>query len=429
LAPPSSRLGQLQRGRGAGFVAALEAGPAAIDEVLRCAIEDPRVDRELESRGRYLGELLAAQAAPLDALLAALRDEPDSRLGHEVLAAAAACGHPGARALLADERVEEVLRAHVALWLVDWEVLQPVALAPALRAMVMEQLLDAADSASIASGVRRPPPQDLTSMSVEDLLELARTARAALLDPLQEELRTRTGDEDRDRLWQCLRDDPVHGRVKAAARALGAMGDERVLTLCEELFAREDVFEDPARRLPGLDRMRRSALAGYVRRLPGTRQLELARAWHPRGGYFAVVAATSYAAHAEPDDRAYLEGHVAADLAVGTGWDMISELDALARLADPSSAPLLVEVSEQVAYSHARRRAVRALAVICSEHGVAAAPLREALWDSEDEAAADACGFLPELDAAAALRVRQLARLQAAEVELQARARRRLERS
>ena len=386
------------------------------------------MDREIESRGRYLGELLAAQAAPLDALLVALRDEPDSRLGHEVLAAAAACGHPRARALLEDERVEEALRGHVALWLVDWEVLQPVALAPALRAMVMEQLLDYADSASVASGMRRSPPQDLTSMSVEDLLELARSARAALLEPLQQELRTRSGDEDRDRLWRCLRDDPVHGRVKAAASALGAMGDERVLALCEDLFAREDVFEDPARRLPGLDRMRRSALARYVGQLPGARQLELARAWHPRGGYFAVVSATSLAEHAEPDDRAYLEAHVAADLAVGTGWGMISELDALARLADPRSAPLLVEVSAQVAYSHARRRAVRALGVICSEHGVAAASLREALWDCEDEAAADACGFLPDLDAAAALRVHQLANLKVAEAELQVRARRRLER-
>lgn len=386
------------------------------------------MDREIESRGRYLGELLAAQAAPLDALLAALRDEPDSRLGHEVLAAAASCGHPRARALLDDEREDEVLRGHVALWLVDWEVLQPVALAPALRAMVMEQLLDYADSASVASGMRRPPPPDLTSMSVEELLELARTARLPLLEPLKQELRTRTGDEDRDRLWRCLRDDPVHGRVKAAASALGAMGDERVLALCEDLFAREDVFEDPVRRLPGLDRMRRSALARYVGQLPGPRQLELARAWHPRGGYFAVVSATSFAEHAEPDDRAYLEAHVADDLAAGTGWGMISELDALARLADPRSAPLLVEVCEQVAYSHARRRAVRALAVICSEQGVAAAPLREALWDCEDEAAADACGFLPELDAAAALRVRELAHLQAAEAELRVRARRRFER-
>ena len=79
--------------------------------------------------------------------------------------------------------------------------------------------------------MRRSPPPDLTSMSVEDLLELARTARLPLLEPLKQELRTRSGDEDRDRLWRCLRDDPVHGRVKAAASALGAMGDERVLAL------------------------------------------------------------------------------------------------------------------------------------------------------------------------------------------------------
>ena len=44
------------------------------------------------------------------------------------------------------------------------------------------------------------------------------------------------------------------------------------------------------------------------------------------------------------------------------------------------------------------------------------------------KAAADACGFLPELDAAAALRVRELAHLQAAEAELRVRAWRRFER-
>lgn len=387
------------------------------------------MDRELESRGRYLGELLAAARAPLDALVAALRDEPESRLGHEVLAAAAACGHVRARALLADERFDEVLRSHVALWLVDWEVLQPVALAPSLRALVMEQLLGCADSASVARGMRRPPPRDLAAMSVEELLELARTAPSALRASIRAELSTRTSEGDRDRLWRCLRDDPVHGRVRAAADALGEMGDERVLGLCEDLFDREDVFEDPARRLPGSDRMRRSALAGYVRCLPGVRQLELARAWHPRGGYFAVVGATSFADHAEPEDRVYLEGHVAADLKGGTGWGIISELDALARLADARSAPLLVEVAEQVAYSHARRRALRGLAVMASEQRVAAPALREALWDCEDEAAADACGFLPSLDDEARARVATLAELGAADPELQERARRRLARS
>ena len=58
-------------------MAALEAGDGAVDDVLRCVIEDPRVDRELESRGRYLGELLTACDAPLDAIVVALRDEQD----------------------------------------------------------------------------------------------------------------------------------------------------------------------------------------------------------------------------------------------------------------------------------------------------------------------------------------------------------------
>ena len=68
----------------------------------------------------------------------------------------------------------------------------------------------------------------------------------------------------------------------------------------------------------------------------------------------------------------------------------------------------MIEVSQRVAYSHARRRAVRGLAVIASEHHDIPGPLREALWDCEDEAAADACSFMPALDEAALARVRQL---------------------
>jgi hypothetical protein len=396
--------------------------------VLHCITDDPRVDRQIESRGRYLGELVATLRADLTPIVRSLAGADEDRLGHEVLAAAAACGHGPARALLEDPRVDESLRGHVAMWLVDWGVLKPVALSPPIRARVMAQMLDLSDSAAVASGLQPRQRPDLAAMSVDDLLEFARSARVAQLDDVHAELVQRTSPADRERLWSCLRDDPVHGRVRTAARALGAMDDDRVLALCEQLFAREDVLDDPARTLAGLDRMRRAALAGYVRQLPGPRQLDLARRWHPRGGYFATVAGTAFADHATRDDRTYLERHVAADVVTGSGWNIISELDALARLADPRSAPLLAEVAEQVAYSHARRRAVHALAMIASETGARMAALREALWDSEDEAAADACAFVPELDEQARGRVAELARGAVFDDELRRRARRRLRR-
>lgn len=54
LADPSSLLGQIQRGRGAGFLAALAADPTVVAPLtLVCILGDPRFDRQGDSRGDY----------------------------------------------------------------------------------------------------------------------------------------------------------------------------------------------------------------------------------------------------------------------------------------------------------------------------------------------------------------------------------------
>ena len=62
-AAPTTRLSQLQRGRGAGFRAAIASGREAHDDVLQCVTTDPRVDSQGESRERYYAELIVAQLA------------------------------------------------------------------------------------------------------------------------------------------------------------------------------------------------------------------------------------------------------------------------------------------------------------------------------------------------------------------------------
>ena len=398
--------------------------------MLRCVLEDPRVDRALESRGRYYGELMAHLDAPVDPVVRALRGSEEELLGHEVLAAAAACGHAASRRLLDDGALPLELRVALAGWLVEWGAASPVELPAPVRERVLADMLDLSDSAAVARGLRARPSETLEGRSVDELLELARDARLARLDALTEALAARTTPAERDRIWACVRGDVVHGRVRTAARALGAMGDERALPLCEELFGLPDAQAggDAAPQLTGFDRMRRSALAAYCNRLPAERQRELARRWHPRGGYFSVVAGTMFEEHATEEDRVYLERCVRAELDCGTGWEVICELDALRRLADARTVPLFVAVAEQADYSHARRRAVHALALHAREGRGEAAPLREALWDCEDEAVADACAFLPVLDGRSLARVRALAELPAAEPELRERAARRLAR-
>lgn len=422
IEPPTTRRGLLQRGRGDGYLAALRDGAAAHDDVLHCLLVDPRVDREVEARARYYAELVVALELPFAPLLQGLRSVAEPQLGHEVIAAAWRLGHGPAHEVVADEATAEPVLAGIVhcLWAAGWAT--RVQLPPRARALWSRLDLQHADCARAI--VPAPALSELSALSLDELLELARGPRSVRRDRLLGELCARGDEAVRSRLLAVVHEDLVYERVRLAARALGLLGDERLLPLAEDHFAREDVFEDARRRLRGDVRMRRSCLADYVQHLPPPLALSLARDYHRRGGYFTTVAGCVFQEHATTADRDALEAFVAARQQQEGGLDVICELDALGRLADPRSAPLLIEVALEAAYSHARRRAVHALSAM-AELPPAAAVLREALWDCEDEAVADGCAFLPMLDGAAAARVAAVAASPLVEPELAERALRR----
>lgn len=425
IEPATTRLGLLQRGRGFGFLAALQAGPAVHDELLQCLLVDPRKDPQIEARGRYYGELLAALDLPLPPLLVGLRGVNEPQLGHEAIAAAWRLGHGPSREALADETTADAVVAGITtcLWGAGWATLVQL---PRRAGTVWLQLeLEQADSRRVAPC--SSPPSALAAVPLDALLELARGPQSARRDRLLGELCARGDEGTRSHLAAVVTDDFVYERVRLAARALGLLGDERLLPLAEDHFAREDVFADPQRRLAGTARMRRACLADYVQHLPPPLGLALARSYHPRGGYFTHVAGCLFQEHATTADRAALEAFVAARRQDDGGVDVICELDALGRLADPRSAPLLAEVAREAAYSHARRRAVHALAAM-PEVPLAQAVLHEALWDCEDETIADACAFLPDLTGPARDRIEWVAASPVVDAELAARAQQRLAR-
>ncbi|MCB9878023.1 MAG: hypothetical protein H6835_10520 [Planctomycetes bacterium] len=422
--PSTTRLGQLQRGRGAGFVAALAAGAAAHDDVLRCVLHDPSVDPQLEDRARYYAELLVALDVPLQPLTSALDD--DGGLAYEVLAGAWRLGHAPTRAWLAAAGTAEGAIAGVtsALWSREWAT--RVELPPRAAATWLRLALEEARCAEPRRALRSPVT-DYDALDLETLLDLGRDVRHEQMHALFAALRRRDSEPLRTALAAVVHHDVVFGKVRLAARVLGALGDERLLDRAEELFSLPDELQGHAPRMSGFDRMRRAALSHYVQQLPPIRALQLARQWRGRGGYFETVVGAVLAEFATGDDRLPLETFVAENAARDGGWDVIHELDALGRLGDPRSAPLLVQVAAEARYAHARRRAVHALAMMPEAPG-AAAVLREALWDCEDEAAADGCAFIPELDAAATTRVTALSTHPLVAPELQQRARRRLDR-
>jgi hypothetical protein len=425
LADPTTRLGQLQRGRGDGFVAALAVGVAAHDELLACVCGDPRVEPTMEARARYYAELVVAVQLPCEPLLAHCARGDGAGLADEAVAALWALGEPAARAALADDALDDALLQRLVqrLWAAGWAT--PADLPGRARAHCLRLAREDADCA--AAVVRQDRQTELGRLSVDELLELGRDPRHGRSDRLLGELCARGDEATRARLFAVLSTDLVYGRVRLAARALGLCADDRALPLAEDLFARPDELDDPTRRLDGTTRMRRGCLVDYVAHLPGPHALAQARRWRGWGGYFDVVVGAVYREHATPQDREALEAFLAANDLRSGGLQGIDELDALARIGDPRSAPLLLAVARDAAFSHARRRALHALAMMPDAPGAADA-LRLALWDCEDETAADACSFLPTLGAVERARVEALAGSPIAAKELRLRAAARLRR-
>ena len=107
LAEPESLLGQLQRGRGAGFLAALAADAKVVRSLLlTCILHDPRFDAQLEHRADYYARLALHVHLPLAPLEESLKSRTDAlpynyeRLPLPVLARMAVRGHGEAAAIL-----------------------------------------------------------------------------------------------------------------------------------------------------------------------------------------------------------------------------------------------------------------------------------------------------------------------------------------
>jgi hypothetical protein len=75
LADPGSLLGMLQRGRGAGYLAAVQSPREMVwAMLLHCLKHDPRLDTDVEDRAEYYGWLVLATEMDLSPLVKWLRD-------------------------------------------------------------------------------------------------------------------------------------------------------------------------------------------------------------------------------------------------------------------------------------------------------------------------------------------------------------------
>ncbi len=399
---PDTLLGQLQRGLGRGYLAAIRAKRGS-EELLTCIAHDPRWDRQLEERAAYYGRLAVELRVPVEPIAAALgRGERDGlrSLPADVLAEMAVRGRDDALAALrhglhqaawllalealsdAEDEYDEVLLRPEDLAAVaghDREDLRQAFTAtgglpwrgwaaeePGLRRALEDSCL-ALESAPRAAA---PPPN--RAMSTSELLSIADPRNRVNVIHLLSKRRDATSIAA---LVRAARSDEPNEYL-TAYRALGAQGNTELLE-----HVSTHLEADPGGRS---QTALRGAMLRYLESLPAGLTLPRARRWLGQRGGAAVAAQHILERNARPDDRDLVERVLGAALDQGAIYRACSMVEALGTIGDPRSAPLLVSVFERSPYAWARPRVLQALAASGSEQ---AAPLaQEALWDCDEEA-------------------------------------------
>ena len=313
----------LQQGRGAGFLAALEAGSRASADLLDCVLHDPRWDRQVESRKEYYGQLLLATGTDIDSVRRKISqesseaDDSDYWLPIGVLAEMTRRGSPSASAAMGEgvtsgaqwraclesleaaggmDLVSRVVRAEGVERLISRvgveEIVEAVAhvaapwerwaeTVPALRFVIGEKGSDArceprplgGNLASAAHRLRGEElPEDLAALPTESLLLLCSSPGAVA--PVSKELSRRTDPEAR-RLLETAAEVGTPQERNAALRALGRQGFTGFVGAAEEFLRRESTLALTDRQ----DLQGRIGSLRYLEELPPAISLPLARAW------------------------------------------------------------------------------------------------------------------------------------------------------
>jgi hypothetical protein len=140
--PPDTPLGMLQRGRGAGYLWALQQDPRTLHPLLvECITHDPRLSEQSEQRADYYARLALFARPDLAPLSHYLRTTPHERVGWEVTLTIETLGR---LALMGNAEAASILSDYVAYG-AQWDF--------ALRQLAdLPQIEDAGDLARVVCG-------------------------------------------------------------------------------------------------------------------------------------------------------------------------------------------------------------------------------------------------------------------------------------
>lgn len=428
LEPPSSFVGQLQRGLGSGYLAALNSSPRAVAKLIsRLTVEDPRWDRQLDSREDYYGNLALWCGMSIDSLRRHLhasndasRDERDIWLAIGVLGFMARRGHSGAVDLLRsyvrsgrwwDYALQELGRTGLPE---TWASLDQVirrrfpddeALKEELRKLYDEPLASWREGdgplGDIVRRIEEPPhgpgPQpDLTGWSTSELLALNPKDRAlpsAVLDALER----RTTRADHAELRNALdKDDPWLASLAVAV--LARRDDRAILGRSEELLRRG--------RYRGRHLIRRRIRLA-LEELPAEATLPLARVWrgsriHP----LRVTADRLLILHATAEDLPWIRRQLRIPVSYLRVYRVCNALEMLTHMGSVGPFDEVLSAYRSIPYSFGRRFAAEALRTTDPEFSGALA--YEALWDCEPAVREIAAGSVDVAHSGATERLAEL---------------------
>ena len=431
LADADSLLGMLQRGRGKGYLAALEAPPQTVWPLLyECVTNDPRLDR-LEDRVEYYASLILKTAMDLEPLqeyvrqndnrrdsygwkvtnfaLGTLEDLADrgNRQALEILRDYAAYGHdwelitlcfdglgvPGAmegigeilfRRIKGDSQIHAQFLSRIEE---DWSrycrqdeetrrrcgFLLPIC---EPWKSLCEQNSELADLfAGVGIAYDRPvPPREkpseeyLAGLSLEDLFSQVDKSNCIRFWRVLPE---KVSMEHEDYLLrQLATGDPCYTIL--AHRGLGKLGTPRAFEALRSYIETSENADS---------KVRRYAFQA-IGQIPGRLTLETARQWWRRQEWYLQVAGGGILEnHATPDDVPLLLEALRMPEAIRREDRRLpSALDALARLDGIGPIPEVEQVFCQVQHSFDRCRAADAMAATAPTHFTAEYAF-ECLWD------------------------------------------------
>lgn len=396
LAPANTTLGQLQRGRGLGWLADREASNG--DSLLAtCLSEDPRWDSQVESRESYYALLaleLGFPASEIDP--EAVDDEHTKWLRIGVLTEMAERGDEAALALMRDRVMPGLLAEDIVWRLTDLSGGRGL---EGLENLILERF-DDDQLQELISDRRRSIPWDewgklserirRVTVVVDDERDRSRgddRLRPPKVDaPVGEILEHDWGPVPPKalihRLVNLATPDEVELIRDAASRpwdsrghlpmfVLGRRGDSSAVNVAEDVFVR------------GVWGGERASAFRYLSDLDPFVTLPLAREWITTEDDRQNIAARLLALHAESVDAPVIRRVLEEGFRTQAMYVVCDLVDALARLDGSGPFPEVRAIFEETVYSYARRRAALAMAATDPEFSLRYAT--ECLWDCDAE--------------------------------------------